>query len=165
METYFVRVGGSEISFSAIHLVTFEDGSAENLHGHSFRVTAEVEAPLGRNGLVLDFVRLKRLLGEIAAELDHRVILPTRSPTLAVEVEAEEVQTRFRDRRWVFPRNACALLPIENATVELLAGWIATRLLEAIGRWKGGPPAPAVARLRVEVEESPGQTAACEVVP
>lgn len=165
METYFVRVGGPETSFSAIHLVTFEDGSAENLHGHSFRVAAEVEGPLDRNGLVLDFVRLKRLLGEVVAELDHRVILPTRSPALAVEVEAEEVQARLRDRRWVFPEKACALLPIANATVELLAAWIAARLLAAIGPSKGGRPAPAVARLRVEVEESPGQTAACEVVP
>ena len=42
------------------------------------------------------------------------------------------MRVRYRDREWVFPRGDCVLLPIENTTAELLARYIAGRLLESL---------------------------------
>jgi 6-pyruvoyltetrahydropterin/6-carboxytetrahydropterin synthase len=50
------------------------------------------------------------------------------------------------------------LLPIENTTAELLARYIAGRLLEALKTKEGFVPEV----LRVEVEEAPGQSATVE---
>jgi hypothetical protein len=51
-----------------------------------------------------------------------------------VEAAAHRVHVRYRDREWVFPRDDCVLLPIENTTAELLARYIALRLLEDLRR-------------------------------
>ena len=59
----------------------------------------------------------------------------------------------FEDRRWVFPRGDCVLLPIPNTTAELLARYIGQRLLAAFAaRIKTTPE-----RLRLEVDENLGQ--------
>jgi 6-pyruvoyltetrahydropterin/6-carboxytetrahydropterin synthase len=85
-------------------------------------------------------------------------MLPMRNPLIRVEESAKTVHVRYRDREWLFPRGDCVLLPIENTTAELLARYVATRLLEDLRRAHGF--APEV--LRVEVEESAGQSATCE---
>jgi 6-pyruvoyltetrahydropterin/6-carboxytetrahydropterin synthase len=66
---------------------------------------------------------------------------------------------RYQDREWVFPRDDCVLLPIENTTAELIARYIATRLLDAMKVHEGFVPEV----LRVEVEEAPGQSATVEM--
>jgi 6-pyruvoyltetrahydropterin/6-carboxytetrahydropterin synthase len=61
----------------------------------------------------------------------------------------------------MFPRDDCVLLPIENTTAELLARYIAQRLLDDLRRQHGYEPA----LLRMEVEESFGQSATYEWRP
>jgi 6-pyruvoyltetrahydropterin/6-carboxytetrahydropterin synthase len=65
----------------------------------------------------------------------------------------DEVTATFENRRWVFPRADCVLLPIANTTAELLARHIAERLLADLG----GPP--AITTLEVSVDECQGQLA------
>jgi 6-pyruvoyltetrahydropterin/6-carboxytetrahydropterin synthase len=71
------------------------------------------------------------------------------------------VRVSYRDREWVFPRDDCVLLPIENTTAELLARYIAGRLLDDIKRQHQYVPEV----LRVEVQENIGQSATCELRP
>jgi len=68
------------------------------------------------------------------------------------------VNISYRERRWVFPRGDCVLLAIENTTAELLAKYLAGRLLDAIIGEFGLTPE----RLSVEVEENVGQSAVYE---
>jgi 6-pyruvoyltetrahydropterin/6-carboxytetrahydropterin synthase len=75
-----------------------------------------------------------------------------------VEEGSRGVQVRYKDREWLFPREDCMLLPIENTTAELLARYIGERLLDVLRRQHGYRPRV----LRVEVEESFGQSAGCE---
>ncbi|AFL94217.1 6-pyruvoyl-tetrahydropterin synthase [Thermococcus cleftensis] len=56
--------------FEAAHAVVI-DGKPEELHGHTFRLEVAVEGPL-RNGYVMDFLELRKLVEEILEELDHR---------------------------------------------------------------------------------------------
>ncbi len=95
----------------------------------------------------------------ILAEIDHAVLLPARSGQIHVAAGEKEVEVRFGDRRWVLPREECRLLPVSSTTVELMANYLAERLLERLA--KQGLPRPAW--LRIELEESPGCSAVCEM--
>ena len=87
------------------------------------------------------------------------MLLPTRNPVVHLDESAGSVRVRYKDREWVFPRDDCVLLPIENTTAELLARYIAERLREDL--WKQHQYAAPI--LRVEVEENIGQSATCEL--
>jgi 6-pyruvoyltetrahydropterin/6-carboxytetrahydropterin synthase len=131
------------------------------LHGHNYRVTAEVFGPLDANHYVVDFIALRDTLKAIVDELDHHMLLPTRHPLIVVKADAKEVTTTFRDRRWVFPRGDCILLDIPNTTSELLARYIADRLSDDLQARTGIRPA----QLRIEVDECFGNVAVCELSP
>jgi len=162
MAGYRVRVTKDHLVFSAGHFITIStpDGEfCERIHGHNWRVAVEVEGPLDENQYVFDFIALRDNLQSIVNRLDHRMLLPTRHPRISVESEGQEVTARYDDRRWVFPAEECVLLPIEQTTAELIAGWIGDELLALL-------PADAVSRLeriQVEVEENFGQWAICEI--
>jgi 6-pyruvoyltetrahydropterin/6-carboxytetrahydropterin synthase len=87
------------------------------------------------------------------------VLLPTQHRTIRVTEVEGEVEARFENRRWLFPREDCVLLPIENTTAELIARWIAGRLSDVIRQ----APSAQIELLRVEVEENFGQWAVCEL--
>jgi 6-pyruvoyltetrahydropterin/6-carboxytetrahydropterin synthase len=157
--TYRVRVTKDHLVFSAAHFITYGGNVCERLHGHNWRTAVEVAGPLDQNHYVFDFLALRDALQKIVDELDHRVLLPTEHPSIRVRVSGDEVEATFDERRWIFPREDCVLLPIENTTAELIARWIGGRLRDAI---------PAADRkrlesLRIEVEENFGQWAVCEL--
>jgi 6-pyruvoyltetrahydropterin/6-carboxytetrahydropterin synthase len=156
MADFSVRVIKDYLVFGAAHFVTYAD-ECERLHGHNYRVAATLEGPLNDQGYVHDFTDLKRLLREIVDELDHMVILPTRSTRIKVERRDGSVHVDAEGRRYMFPAEDCLLLDIANTTAELLAAWIANRLIDALHQ-SGAESIEAVA---VEVEESFGQAATC----
>ena len=161
MERYKVRVTKDHLVFCSGHFISYEGDKCERLHGHNYRTAVEVEGGLDANHYVFDFIALKRHTRAITDELDHRMMLPTRSALIRVEPTPRGVHVRYRDREWLFPRDDCVLLPVENTTAELLARYIAQRLLESLRRQHGYEPAV----LRVEVEENVGQSATCEWRP
>ncbi len=155
---YKVRVSKDYLVFCSGHFITYAGGECERLHGHNYRAAVEVEDDLDENHYVFDFIALKDLTRAITDELDHRMLLPTRSRLITLEDDGSNCVVRYRDRHWSFPRDECVLLPIANTTAELLADYIAGRLYAAFQ--EKGLPIPRL--LRVEVEESFGQLAVCE---
>jgi 6-pyruvoyltetrahydropterin/6-carboxytetrahydropterin synthase len=87
------------------------------------------------------------------------MLLPTHNHLVTLEEGPRSVRVRYKDREWLFPREDCVLLPIENTTAELLARYIAQRLREDLQRHHQYDPLV----LRVEVEENVGQSAVCEL--
>lgn len=158
-EKWSVRVTKDTLVFSAAHFITFNRNICERIHGHNWRVEAEIEGPLDENHYVFDFIALRDGLQALVQELDHRVLLPDRHPSILVEVSQDdrEVTARFGDRRWVFPREDCLILPIENTTAELIARWIGQSLTERLKLMQQ----PGLERLRISVEENFGQWANC----
>ena len=156
-ESYRVRIAKAEHVFSAAHFITI-GGQCERLHGHNYRVAAEIGGPLNDDQLVVDFLAVRDALREIVQQLDHYVLLPTEHPQLAVIEEADEIVATFGGRRWVFPRGDCRLLPVANTTAELLAAYIGRSLGRALSSRCGIAPE----RLRVEFDECEGQSAIWE---
>ena len=150
---FSIRLTKDHLVFSAAHFITFAGNVCERLHGHNWRVAVAIDGPLDENRYVFDFIALRDALQAIVDELDHRVLLPTRHPAISVAEEDGEVVARFEARRWVFPPEDCVLLPVENTTAELIADWIAGRLLDALPTADRG----RLETIRVEVEENFGQ--------
>jgi 6-pyruvoyltetrahydropterin/6-carboxytetrahydropterin synthase len=160
-ERYKVRVTKDHLVFCSGHFISYEGDKCERLHGHNYRATVEIEGPLDDNHYVFDFIALKQRTKAITDQLDHRMLLATGNPHISVQEGPKSVHVRYRDREWLFPRDDCVLLPIENTTAELLARYIARCLAEALHQHHRYEPDV----LRVEVEESIGQSAFCEWRP
>jgi 6-pyruvoyltetrahydropterin/6-carboxytetrahydropterin synthase len=109
---------------------------------------------LDENAYVFDFTRLKRALKTAVDRLDHRMLLPTKSALIRVAQAGTEVETTYRDKRYVFPLSDVVLLPIPNTTAEMLAWWIVQELRQSLGALPAGTTA-----IEVEVDESFGQRA------
>jgi 6-pyruvoyltetrahydropterin/6-carboxytetrahydropterin synthase len=152
-ERYRVRLTKDHLVFSAGHFITYNGNICERLHGHNWRVAVEVEGGLDENGYVFDFIALRDAAQTIVAELDHRMLLPTEHPRIHVTSDEREVTARFEERRWVFPREDCVLLPVANTTAELIAWWMGQRLKAELTN----SPGHRVDTLRVDLEENFGQ--------
>jgi len=159
MESFHVRIDKDELVFSAGHFITLSGGQCERLHGHNYRVAAEVSGPLDENHYVVDFLALRDVLRSIVGELDHHMLLPTEHPLIRVDASANEVTVVFADRRWVFPGCDCVLLPVANTTAELLARYIGLRLKDELLSRTG----VRLSGVRIEVDECFGQAACWEL--
>ena len=73
-----------EIHFCYGHRLMNYDGKCRYLHGHNGRAVITLSAPqLDGLGMVLDFARLKRVVGGWIDEvLDHKMLLPTESRSI-----------------------------------------------------------------------------------
>lgn len=157
-ERFKVRVTKDQLIFCSGHFISYEGNKCERLHGHNYRAAVEIEGALDPNFYVFDFIALKRETKRITDELDHRMMLPLHNSLIAVQPSEKAVHVKYKDREWIFPRDDCVLLPIENTTAELLSRYIARQLQEVLQRdYRFHPDV-----LRVEVEESPGQSATYE---
>lgn len=154
-ERFTVQVSKEYLVFCSGHFISYEGDKCERLHGHNYRASVMVEGPLDENFYVFDFIALKDRTKAITEELDHRMMLPTKNRVIILEESAKSVRVWYKDREWLFPREDCVLLPIENTTAELLARYLGERLRADLrARYRFTPE-----RMSVEVEESFGQSA------
>jgi len=156
-----VSVTKDYLVFASAHFITFAGHRCEGLHGHNYRARVTVEGALNEESwFVFDFVELKRIMKRLCDEIDHLVLLPTRSDRVGVTENGETVAVSVDGKpRYVFPRKDCALLPIPNTTVEMLAQMLTERLhaeLSAQG-------AKGLTAIEMEVEENFGQSAVYRV--
>ncbi|MDQ2885571.1 MAG: 6-pyruvoyl tetrahydropterin synthase family protein [Chloroflexota bacterium] len=149
-----VKVEGGYLRFSAAHFITF-GGKCERLHGHNYGVLVEIEGGLGKDKLVLDFTVLKQLTREICRRLNHHFLLPLHNPHLQISSSREEWEIRFQNKRYVFPREDVAELPIDNSTAERLAEYICTELRTQLAEYDTAH----LHTIMVGVEEAPTQMA------
>jgi len=154
---YRVSVTKDYLVFSSAHFITFAGHRCEGLHGHNYRVRVTIEGALNEESwFVFDFVELKGIMKRLCDEIDHLVLLPLESDRVKVVEEGEVVRVSVDGKpRYVFPRKDCALLPVPNTTVEMLARLLTIRLKAAIR-----PEAlPDLTAIEMEVEENFGQVA------
>jgi 6-pyruvoyltetrahydropterin/6-carboxytetrahydropterin synthase len=152
-----VSVTKDYLVFASAHFITFAGHRCEGLHGHNYRARVTVEGELDEESwFVFDFVVIKRIMRGLCDEIDHKVLLPLQNPKLQIGEEGGSVTVAYEGTpRYVFPKKDCALLPIPNTTVEMLAEMLAGRFraeLENLG-------ARGLTAIEMEIEENFGQTA------
>jgi len=157
VSAFSVTVAKDYLAFAAAHFITMRDHQCESLHGHNYRVGVSVEAALDpETRWVMDFSVLKEILRPMVKAVDHRVLVPTLSPKLTIEQRDGRVHLAvFGEPRYVFPERDCAMLPVENTTAEMLAEYFGKQIRTALE----SRAVHGLARLVVEIEESPGQSA------
>src|SRR5918994_7996956 len=158
---YRVSVTKDYLVFASALFITFAGHRCEGLHGHNYRVRVTIEGGLNEEAwFVFDFVELKRIMKRLCDEIDHLVLLPLQSDRVKVFEEGETVRVDVDGKpRYLFPRRDCALLPIPNTTVEMLAQLLTERLqaeLQSLG-------ARDLTAIEMEVEENFGQSAVYRV--
>lgn len=147
--------------FASAHFITFAGHRCEGLHGHNYRTRVTLEGALDEESwFVFDFVALKHIMKRLCDEIDHKVLLPLENPKIQVTEEDEAVAVAVSGKpRYVFPRSDCALLPVPNTTVEMLAELLTNRLRGELD--KAG--ARGITAIEMEVEENFGQSAVYRV--
>src|SRR2546427_790225 len=136
--------------FASAHFITFPGHRCETLHGHNYRTQVVVEGGLNPEAhYVVDFSELKQLMKRLTDEIDHKVLLPLQNPKIQVREDGDSVAVAVNGRPpYVFPKSDCALLPIPNTTVEMLAPYLAGRGSPGLTLSPGGK----LLAIEVEVE-------------
>jgi 6-pyruvoyltetrahydropterin/6-carboxytetrahydropterin synthase len=145
-----LELARGDIGFSAAHF-SIHRGRSERLHGHNYRVSLGAHGTVDAEGTVVDFSALKDELRALCADLDERMLVPTRSPHIRVEATAESIALFEGSRRFLIPRDDAVLLPVVNTTCECLAAHLLAAMRTRLG--------VTGYRLEVRVEETPGQGA------
>ena len=155
MERWSIQVDKEYLKYSAAHFLIFPDGSAERLHGHNYRVYAEVEGPLSEQGLVMDFYSIKPLLRDLVEQLDEVWLLPGEHPELKIQTREDGVvEVRYSERYYAAPKEDVLVLPLNNTSVENMAAWLGKKLRAALAEKF---PQVEPDKIWLAVEESPGQ--------
>ena len=85
-------------TFAAGHALRNYRGKCENVHGHNYRIEITVQGErLAPNGLLVDFIELKRVMKDTIDYLDHRFINDLE-PFTEVNPSAENIAKFFHDR-------------------------------------------------------------------
>jgi len=159
-ERFGIRLYKEYFNFGSAHFLIFADGTREELHGHNYRATLEVDGALDEANLVADFIVIKPIFKAVCDELDHRTLIPLHNPHLQVIEHDREVELRYGEDRYIIPRRDVRLLDIENTASELLARYVCNEFMRRLGERL---PRLAPERVQVTVEESPGQSAVYEL--
>jgi 6-pyruvoyltetrahydropterin/6-carboxytetrahydropterin synthase len=106
----------------------------------------------GVNGMIMDFIELKKVMRKIVDDFDHRVLLPGNCPRVVLSV-GDEIVAKVGKKRYVFPAEDVVILDIEEASAEEVARVMLARILEEV-RFPGN-----VTKVEVGLEEERGQSA------
>ncbi len=81
--------------FASAHTLRNYPGACSRMHGHNWKVEAEVEASqLDESGMAIDFKKIKQATREIAGRLDHRY-LNDIEPFTEINPTAENIAAWF----------------------------------------------------------------------
>lgn len=144
--------GYAGIRFSACHFIPHHE-KCSRLHGHSYIVRLRLEGDIGADGMIMDFVVLKKKLKEMIDGMDHAVLLPARSAEVKITSEGDSVTVDNCGKRYVFPAMDVRMLDVPTTTAEEMSKMMAEKLTKEIEIPEN------VRSLSVGLDEERGQTA------
>ena len=99
-----------EFTWEMGHRLPFHTGKCKNLHGHSYKCMVELGGDPDKNGMVMDYYDLKKIVEPILDELDHAFMVCKK------DTEMIEVLEKLNSRKVVVDFETTA----ENICVYLL---------------------------------------------
>lgn len=90
----------SEIQFDAAHYLSGYDGKCSNIHGHRYRLVAELAREQlvsdgQERGMVADFSQFKQQLRQIAEQYDHKLLVEDNDDGRAVAAALSALPNHF----------------------------------------------------------------------
>ena len=133
-----------KFSFCAAHRLMLHGGRCRNLHGHNYAVTAIITGYKGsRTNMVIDFGKLKEVLGPEIDSFDHKTILNCEDELLRIQ-KFVDVVGLDNIIQWA-----------GDPTAESMASYFAQTFQRRLCEKLPGNEF----HVEVEVEETPGNTA------
>ncbi len=115
-----ICVGVRGFTFDSAHYTKGITEKCLNLHGHTFRLDVETEGEVDpETGMVIDFLVLKKIVREVLAEYDHKIIVPRK------DLEKIVLQGPFN--------REIKVIEYPEATTEYIALDIARKIYEKLG--------------------------------
>lgn len=117
----------TNVDFSYLH-------AERGMLGETWLASASLDGALDEQGMVCDFGEVKRLLRHfLDKELDHCLLVPTRSPNLVLEQSDDQVSLTWsygKDLvlKCTSPKQAIALIDAETINPESVATWCIEQL-------------------------------------
>lgn len=106
------------------------------LHGHLYRISVDIESDsLNKNGMVIDFKEMKKILHEYFDQYDHSMILTPDNPLVKVY---EKNDNQSKKKLFIWP---------ENPTAEYMSKYWHDEVLKRFSKLN-------VKKLSVTVEET-----------
>ncbi len=121
----------SGIRFSACHFIPRHE-KCSRLHGHTYILRLRLEGDIGKDGMVMDFVSLKKELRRFVDELDHRTLLPGKSDEVILTVGPESVNAVCGNKNYMFPREDVVILEVPTTTAEEMTKMMVERMVNDI---------------------------------
>ena len=121
----------SGIRFSACHFIPRHE-KCSRLHGHTYILRLRLEGDIGKDGMVMDFVSLKKELRRFVDELDHRTLLPGKSDEVILTVGPESVNVVCGNKNYMFPREDVVILEVPTTTAEEMTRMMVERMVNDI---------------------------------
>jgi 6-pyruvoyl-tetrahydropterin synthase len=103
--------------------------------GETLLANVRLIGELDEQSMVCDFGRVKKTIRHwLDAELDHRLAVPTKSPFITIEEDADYYSIKFQlaSNQWLHtrsPKSAIALIDTDVITPESLASWASTKII------------------------------------
>lgn len=144
--------GHSGIRFSACHFIPRHE-KCSRLHGHSYILRLRLEGDIGEEGMVMDFVVLKKEMKEFVNLLDHKTILPGRSKEVAIRQEGDSIHVESHGKKYMFPTMDVVILDIANTTAEEMSKFMVKKIVRDVSFPKN------VRSVSIGLDEERGQTA------
>ncbi len=144
--------GYGGIRFSACHFIPKHE-KCSRLHGHSYIIRLRLEGDIGEEGMIMDFVVLKKKLKEMIDEFDHAVLLPAKSEIVNITDDGTDVHVECLGKNYSFPKMDVRLLDVPTTTAEEMSKMMALRMVREV-------EIPSnVKSLSIGLDEERGQTA------
>ena len=125
-----IEIEKENLHFSAAHFTIFDAENRERLHGHNFRVSSTITAPVDNNGLCFNYQIIKEKLKKLCDSMDEFTLLPTLSPYLSIREKEDHYLVEFNDEQMHFLKRDVLLLPVRNISVEELSHYILGRIMD-----------------------------------
>ncbi|MBI5731038.1 MAG: 6-carboxytetrahydropterin synthase QueD [Ignavibacteriales bacterium] len=99
-----------EFTWEMGHRLPFHTGKCKNLHGHSYKCLIELTGDPDKNGMVMDYYDLKKVVEPILDELDHAFMVCKK------DIEMIEALEKLNSRKVIVDFETTA----ENICIYLL---------------------------------------------
>jgi len=117
----------TNVDFSYLH-------PSRGLLGETWLANISLDGALDDSGMVCDFGIVKKIMREwLDTELDHRLLIPTRSPQLNYQITGDRISLTYQitgigELKSNCPLEAVALVDAEEITPASVAEWSVTQL-------------------------------------
>jgi 6-pyruvoyltetrahydropterin/6-carboxytetrahydropterin synthase len=137
--------------FSAAHFIPYH-AKCRRLHGHDYAIDIKIFGEL-KNGMITDFVTVKKEMRELLEQIDHKLILPSKGKNLEYELKETNYIIEYEGKKMVIPEDFVFLCDVEYSSSEELSGYFARQIVNHVNFDTN------VKQIDVSVYEGPGQMA------